>query len=130
MNATRFSIRIQVPALLAGIASAFLGLGATISQAADESAGNELRRTVVQYEDLNLTKPQGIQVLYQRIVSAAIEVCDNRDHRSLKAVAEDQHCKERSIARAVAGIDLPELTALHLAKTGRPIADVPQVAKR
>jgi hypothetical protein len=61
---------------------------------------------------------------------AAVEVCDNPDHRSLKAVAEEQHCKERSIARAVMGIDLPELTALHLAKTGRPIADAPQVAKR
>src|ERR1700730_3141347 len=100
MNATRFSTRIRVPALLAGIASACLGLGATISQAADQSAGKELRRIVVQYEDLNLTKPQGIQALYQRIVTAANQVCDSCEHRLLEAVAEEQHCKERSIARA------------------------------
>ncbi len=125
MNATPASTRIGVRALLAGMVSACLGLGATISHAADEP-----RTTVVQYGDLNLASPQGIQRLYQRIAAAANAVCDSRDHRSLQAFAHDRSCKTASIARAVAAVGRPELTALHAAKTGRPVPNPTELAQR
>ena len=131
MNATHVSTRINVRALLAGLASASLGLGAAASHAADEAApGYELRTAVVRYGDLNLTNPQAIEQLYQRIVAAANEVCDSGDNRSPRAFARDRSCKERSIARAVAAVGRPELIALHVSKTGRPIASPTELAQR
>lgn len=130
MNATHVSTRINVRALLAGLASACLGLGAAASHAADEAPGYELRAVVVQYGDLDLTNPQAIERLYQRIVVAANQICDSGDHRSLQAFAHDRSCKERSIARAVVAVGRPELTALHVSKTGQPIASPTELAQR
>lgn len=130
MNATPVSTRFNVPAFLAGIASACLGMGATTGYAADEVPSHEVRTMAVQYGDLNLANPQAIQRLYQRISTAASEVCDSRDHRSLQAFANDRSCKARSIARAVAAVGSPQLTALHAAKTGLPVTNPTELAQR
>jgi UrcA family protein len=130
MNANHVSTRINVRPLLVGLASACLGLGAAMSAAADDVPSFEARTKVVRYGDLNLANAQGVQQLYRRIVAAANEVCASGDHRSLEAFALDASCKERSIGRAVAGIGLPQLIALHAAKTGRPIANPTSVVQR
>lgn len=130
MNATPISTHINVLALLSGLAFACLSLGTAISQAADGAASQEFRTIVVQYEDLNIANPKGMQLLYQRIVAAANQVCDSGDHRSVQAFARDRHCKELSIAHAVEAVNRPELTALHAAKTRRPIADSGRLVHR
>jgi UrcA family protein len=130
MNTIHVLARINVRVLLAGLASAYLGLGAAISQAADDDLPGERRTSVVQYGDLNLASPQGVQRLYQRIVASANEVCDSGDHRSLQAFAHDRKCKERSVARAVAAVGRPELTALYVAKTSRPTPNPSKLVQR
>jgi UrcA family protein len=129
MNATRIPTRINVCPLLAGLASAWLGLGTAISHAADDEPGYEPQTKVVQYGDLNLASPRAIEQLYTRIVAAAKEVCESGS-RSLKSAAHDRSCKEQSIAHAVAAVSRPELTALHAARTRGHIANPTKVVQR
>ncbi len=129
MNTTHVSTGFNVRALLVGLASASLGLGAAIAQAADDVPGSAPRATVVQYGDLNLANPQGTQRLYDRIVSAAEVVCGS-DHHSLAAFPHFRACRERSIERAVAAVARPELTALYRAKTSQQIATPSNLVQR
>jgi UrcA family protein len=107
--------------LLATLAVASLGLYAPISQAADVAPGYVPTAKMVQYDDLNLANPQGVERLYARIAAAAHEVCDAHGVRALNNVARAQICFRQSIARAVAAAGSPKLTALYAAKTGQQI---------
>ena len=74
----------------------------------------------VGYADLNLASKAGVAALYRRIESAADQVCDlPRDTRRLKPEADLAACKARVTDRAILQVDLPALSAMHLAKTGR-----------
>ncbi|MBS0364849.1 MAG: UrcA family protein [Proteobacteria bacterium] len=119
MKATRYTKHFDSRRLLIGLTGACLGLGATLGYAAGEGPDRQARSTIVQYGDLNLATPQGVQRLYQRIVAAAGQVCESRGQDRWQAI-EDHHCRTRSISRAVAAVDYPQLTALHAAKTGQP----------
>lgn len=131
MNPTNTSARIDVrSAVLATFAAACLGLISTNSRAADQTPGYEPPKTVVQYGDLNLASSKGVERLYQRIVAAAKQVCDNGDTRSLQSKALFRICTEQSIGRAVAAVGHPALTALYAQKTGRPVNLVAQVPKQ
>jgi UrcA family protein len=105
--------------ILAALATAFLAVTSTAVHAADIS-GSELMKRTVTYGDLNLANPQGVEQLYQRVVSAAQQVCDSLDGRSLQEKVQFSICVRQSIARAVAVVDQPALTALHAIKTGQP----------
>lgn len=129
MNPTNTSTRIDVrSAVLAIFATACLGLISTNSRAADEMPGYEPAKKVVQYGDLNLANSQGVEQLYRRIVGAAKQVCPNGETRSLQAQTQFRICTQQSIARAVAAVAHPALTALYAQKTGRPVDA--QLAKR
>lgn len=105
--------------VLATLAAACMAVASTAVQAA-EKPGDSEPVTTVQFGDLNLANPQGVERLYQRIVAAAQQVCDTRQGRSLEAQALDSICTKQSIAHAVAAVGRPALTALHAAKTGQP----------
>jgi UrcA family protein len=126
MNTTNAFLRVLLPTL----AAAYLGLGAPISRAADVSSDNAPKAKVVQYGDLNLASPTGVERLYQRIVAAAHDVCDRHGDRSLGNFARTQICVRQSIARAVATADRPELTALYTLKTGQQIKGTTALAQR
>jgi UrcA family protein len=120
MSTTTSSTRKNVlRALLPSLAAAYLGLCAPISRAADAVPGDEPKAKIVQYGDLNLASPQGIERLYRRIVDAAKEVCDTREDRSLENIARFQMCISESIRRAVVGAGVPQLSALYASKTGQ-----------
>lgn len=123
MNTTNTSAkkRIDVRRLvLAALAMACLAATSTAVYAADKSPDSEPTKTTVKYGDLNLANPQGVERLYRRIVGAARQVCGGSDGRSLEEKEEFSICRKLSIARAVAAVDQPALTALHAVKTGQP----------
>ena len=78
----RIDVRYLV---LATLAAACMGVSSTAVHAADDS---EPMKTTVRYADLNLANPQGVEQPYQRIVSAARQVCSAADGRTLQEKAQ------------------------------------------
>lgn len=78
------------------------------------AAPGEVRRQVVRFADLDLTRPAGARELYQRIRYAARNVCETYDH-----LGRDRDCVEQAIARAVGDVGVPLLTTRHQASTQR-----------
>ena len=74
---------------------------------------DDVRRQVVKFADLDLTRPAGAQELYHRIQYAARNVCPIYGRFS------DRDCIREAIARAVADVGAPQLTTRHQASTHR-----------
>ena len=107
-------------AFAAALAAACLGLMATASQAADVAPGIEPAKKVVQYGDLNLSDATGVQRLYQRILSAARQVCDDRSGpRPIEEQVRTRICIVQSVERAVTAVNQPALAMFYAEKTGR-----------
>jgi UrcA family protein len=104
---------------LAALATMCLAVAATTVRAADVSSDSVPMKTVT-YGDLNLANPQGVERLYRRIVGAAQQVCNALNGRSFEEKQQFSICTSQSIARAVAAVDQPALTALQAIKTGQP----------
>jgi UrcA family protein len=70
---------------------------------------------IVRAADLDLTKPADIQVLYKRIRGAARTLCETEQSApwDVKRNLHRRQCFERAVARAVARVNQPALTALH-----------------
>ena len=123
MNTMNTSIRKSTDArslVLTTLAMACLAVASTVVHAADKSPDSEPMKRTVKYADLNLASQQGVEQLYRRISGAAQHVCDNGESRSLQAQAQVWICTQQTIARAVAAVNQPALTALHAVKTGQP----------
>jgi UrcA family protein len=104
----------------AALAAACLGLMAPVSQAADNAPVIEPAKKIVQYGDLNLSNAAAVQRLYQRIVSAARQVCDERTGpRPIEEQVRTRICIAQSTERAVIAVNNPTLTTLYAEKTGR-----------
>ena len=104
-------------------------LGALLCGPALATAPAEPAKTVT-YADLNLNAPAGVATLYQRIKSAANEVCRMpQGTLQLRLEGELRACKADATDRAVLQANIPALSALHLAKTGRKV-DAGQYADR
>jgi UrcA family protein len=124
MNTTQITTRRHVRFDLISFAFvAFAGLAGMAAsnpaQAADAAKAGP-RKVTVEYADLNLSNPQGVEQLYSRINAAAGQVCADPGSKSLGNWLQTRICTRQSIERAVAAVDLPALTALHAAKTGQP----------
>jgi UrcA family protein len=118
-----------VPALaLAAFAVVSLPLAAPTARAAEPSS-DPVPTTTVKYGDLNLANAQGIERLYFRIAGAAQQVCRGLDGHSMEEKVQFSICTRQSIARAVAVVDQPALTALQAVKLGQPAIPT-QLAKR
>ena len=85
---------------------------------------------VVRYADLKLDSRDGVATLYQRIRRAADHVCrEQRGVHQLLLQPEIMVCTRDSVDRAIAQVNLPALSEMHLAKTGRGNRDM-QVANK
>ena len=74
----------------------------------------------VKYGDLNIGSPVGAQVLLKRIDTAANTACGGApDIRQLNQLASFEACRRFAVARAVAAVDSPMLTAM--AHGGAPV---------
>ena len=67
---------------------------------------------VVRFDDLDITKPAGAQVLYRRIQTAAQQICALPVSRTLETVAEERACARTAIDNAVRQVNSEQLTAL------------------
>jgi len=84
---------------------------------------------VVSFSDLNLDTAAGVATLYRRIEHSADQVCEiPRETHQLKITMDLKACKARATDNAVRLVNLPALTSLHVARTGRSISPA-QVAK-
>jgi UrcA family protein len=73
---------------------------------------------VVSFADLNLNGEPGVQTLYGRLKVAATQVCAPFRGNSLRERTKWRECFNPALARSVAKIDEPMLTAYHLSRTG------------
>lgn len=73
----------------------------------------------VSFSDLNLESHAGISRLYERIRSAAKEVCEPGYFRSTDSLLLQRQCAGRAIEQAVADVGLPQLTTFHMSLTSQ-----------
>jgi UrcA family protein len=105
-------------------------LAATTQLACADNAIDDSRRDFeVHYADLNLSTTDGAAVLYQRLQSAAENVCSEHGTKDVGSVFRVKACVRAAISAAVTQIDRPLLTAYHRAKVGGATAALRQAAR-
>jgi len=95
---------------VAVLAACLLAGSLGVAQAA--APVTEFPQVAVSYSDLDLTTSEGTRELYNRIKSAAREVCPYPNTRELAEVAVNRACREAAITKAVRAINSPALVAL------------------
>ena len=80
---------------------------------------DETASVTISFSDLDLSKPEGAQMLYRRIAAAARTVCGVSQAKQLKEIALAKDCYTAAVANAVATVNRPLLTALHRSKVAR-----------
>ncbi len=93
--------------------------GALAGNALAAEPGIPLHQQVVLFADLDVSRPQGIVVLYGRIERAASRVCEPFSTREPSQVVGARRCADQAITRAVNNLNIRALTSYYLVKTGR-----------
>ena len=106
--------------LIAGAILSVLAFSfATVSSAND---GTTLPHVIVKFGDLDVSNPQGASLLYDRIQTAARDVCSRSvDPWDLPGMANREKCAEKTILDTVIKINRSALTAVYSAKTGKEV---------
>jgi UrcA family protein len=112
---TKFHSATHLHTAVAAIAC---GIALTTPATADQSDGEPLTK-VVSYAGLNLNGEPGARVLYGRLRMAAVQVCAPFKGDTLLEKTNWRECVGQALARSVAKIDEPALTAYHLSRTSR-----------
>jgi UrcA family protein len=99
------------------LAAVACGVALSMPAMADQSDGEPLTR-IVSYADLNLNGEAGARVLHGRLRMAAAQVCAPLRGTTLREKANFRDCVDPALARAVAKVDDPMLSAYHLSRTG------------
>ena len=93
------------------LAALLSGLSPVSNAASIHSGGPKM---TVRFADLNLTKPQDVEVLYRRIRLAARLVCtDASDPWDVARNRRWTRCFNSAMENAIQLVDRPVLTALH-----------------
>ena len=113
-----FSLRAAAGAVLL-TGSMFGSLQANASEDVTIDADGK-RATIVRVDQYNLTTQRGAESLYRQIRTAAERVCGYEGNRDvLRLKAKVRSCEQQAVARAVAQVGLPSLTALHQTQVER-----------
>ncbi len=99
------------------LAAIACGVALTTPAMADQNDGEPLTK-IVSYSDLNLNGEAGARVLHGRLRMAATQVCAPLRGTSLRERSNWRECVDPALARAVAKVDEPMLTAYHLSRIG------------
>jgi UrcA family protein len=94
-----------------------IGSASTIGAAAELT--DAVPNRIVKFGDLDLGHSVGAAAAYQRIKSAAHEVCQPLNYRSLESDVRERECSKEAVGHAVMAINSPALTSYHLAQTGQ-----------
>ena len=106
-------------AALAGTAAALLATAALAAPAQAGTPGLVTHTVKVEYSDLNLESPKGVERLYARLRSAAKKVCGESDVRHLQGNRLQRDCMQQTMDRAVAQVGHAALAAEHAQR--RPV---------
>ena len=101
-TAHRFALVLSTLSLLAGSATALAA-----------GRAGELATKTVSFRDLDLSTSSGAEALYERIATAAREVCRGAELASL------HECRSRAVDDAVKGVGSPLLSSIHRSTIGR-----------
>jgi UrcA family protein len=104
-------------ATLTVLAFGLVGFGASVATAAN--AAGDSPAVSVHYSDLNLATEQGTLALYQRIVSAARQVCPANTGPNARLAAQARRCVDEAVARAVQEVQSAKLAELQAARGRR-----------
>jgi UrcA family protein len=109
---------------LAAISTATLALATALAAAAAQPPGGgeitvldrpradiEIKGKVVNYRDLNVETPEGVQTLLGEIRRAAEAVCSPAPDRNLRDARDYERCKAEAIDAALAQVNSPALSA-------------------
>jgi UrcA family protein len=92
---------------------------ATVSSAND---GTTPPQVIVKFRDLDISTSKGAAALYDRIQTAARNVCSRFvDPWNLLAMANREKCLDKTILDTVTKINSSALTAVYGAKTGKEV---------
>lgn len=87
------------------------------------------RSITISYGDLDLSRPAGIDTLYDRLRIAGERVCAPRAQGGPLAVKQDwKQCFARAVDEAVSHIDNPQLSLAHTERTGRSVGSDQRIA--
>lgn len=67
----------------------------------------------VEFADLDLARGAGVEILYQRLRSAAKSVCGTSDGRDLTGTQAWRKCVDEALDKAVAEVNNEQLTDIH-----------------
>jgi UrcA family protein len=82
--------------------------------ASTPSAGEDVGRITVRFDDLNLEQPAGVAALYRRLRHAAEHVCGEPQRPGSAIISPYwRACVAQAVERAVVTVDRPALTAYH-----------------
>ena len=106
---TRTLVRQSGVALICAFASALT----IVSFVAALDIEQPRHKVVVKFGDLNPETPDGIAALYQRLHTAATQVCEPASPRELGPMTSSDGCVAAATARAIARIKIPALTSYY-----------------
>jgi len=114
------SMKTMLLASVLAVAASSLAMADTLVNVKSET---------VRYEDLRLSSPVGVAVLYGRLRVAAERACAPLDSLQLSAKARYRACYDDAMAKAVTNVDHPGLTQYYESKRGvtAPSVTVPSV---
>jgi UrcA family protein len=116
MNTARIHRRIGATiAAVAAVAVTTFGLADGILPATRSA----LPSVTVAYARLDLSRPEGAQLLYRRLQQAASQVCGRIDRVDVEGYPRWQQCYDAALQRAVLQVNAPELLALYRHDAGR-----------
>jgi UrcA family protein len=113
---------------IAAFALAASAFGTTGANAADLN-GDPLFKHV-SYSDLDVSREPGARKLYQRIKSAAEEVCAPFNGRQLSQYMNQANCVSGAIERAVRQVNEPAVTRYYSTRNPKSDLDTSLAAKR
>lgn len=101
-----------------GLLASFAAQAADADGSPAADAGG--RAAVVHYDDLDLTRAQGVRALYARLAAAAERVCGSYDARDARARRSVRACRQAALAEAVNRIDHAGLASLYESDASAP----------
>jgi len=96
--------------LLGGVV-VLMGIASAAVSASPASAST--RSVTVRYAELDLSRPAGAQVLYNRIQQAALQVCNGFVGPFSEMHTRASPCYKDAVEHAVAQVNSPQLSAIH-----------------
>jgi UrcA family protein len=104
-------------AICAAVALGFSAAGASAATSKIQFVSDGVNKYVVRFPDLDLSKIDGVAILYTRISYAAAIVCDSWRSRDLGIAAKYRACVAQAVANTVASVDRPLVSQYHESRT-------------